>query len=108
MFQIRSPREQESGCHVLVRHITSGCQSYKQGRPWSGPKPGKCTTDGYNENVSEGLEQGQQGPFKDTNERRGHDGQNGPCWDGLLGVFEVPRAVGSCHDPCRTDRRDSD
>lgn len=49
-----------------------------------------------------------QGPFKDTNERRGHNGQNGPCWDGLLGVFEVPRAVGSCHDPCKIDRSDSD
>lgn len=39
-------------------------------------------------------------PSKDTNKRRGHDGQDGPCGDRLLGVLQVPGPVRACHDAC--------
>lgn len=39
-------------------------------------------------------------PFKDTNERCRHNGQDSPCGDGLLGIPEVPRPVRACHDAC--------
>lgn len=39
-------------------------------------------------------------PSEDTNKRRGHDGQDGPCGDRLLGVLQVPGPVRARHDAC--------
>lgn len=44
---------------------------------------------------------------KDTDKGSGNNGQNGPHWDGLLRVSEVPRAVGASHDASKNNETPS-